>query len=173
MNICILAHADEPTDGGAQVSVVVAPDGETTLEVKSGAMKVKAGGEETRVKAHQSVRVKKGQRAKKISTLAAPEPVTPADGQHLNTLEVPLEWSRIDGAKSYKLEIAADDKFKSPLPQAPAASEKTKAKVKEGTWWWRVQAVDGDGLVGKPSPPRTFVVDVKPPKLKTGKPTWQ
>ena len=71
--IAMLAAAPawaETPDGGANVSVVVEPDGSTTVDVKRGQLKVKSGGSETRVGAGESVRAQKCKPLKRVLAAA-------------------------------------------------------------------------------------------------------
>jgi hypothetical protein len=165
-----------PSDGGvsATMNVQVADGGDTTIEVVKGEVKVSAGGHETRVLQGQGALVKRGQSAKKISLLAAPAPVAPSDGARLGTVDVSLGWSRVGGARSYHLAIAADAEFARPVHDASQIpDERVTVKLAAGTYYWRVRAVDREGLEGKLSPPRRFVVDTTPPRLKAGQPQWK
>jgi hypothetical protein len=166
-------RAEGPRDAGASISVSVTDGGDTTLEVKRGDLKVSAGGEQTHVSAGQAVHVKKGQRAKKSSLLGAPANVQPADGQHLNATEVALSWAPVEHAARYKVIIASNAKLDKPVHEATATAEvHSTVKLPAGTWYWRVVAVDKDGLEGRPST-QMFVVDTTPPTLKPGKPRWK
>ena len=85
-----------------------------------------------------------------------------------------LGWVKVERAKRYKLSIAQDIDFEKPQHESTNTPEvKWTVQLPAGTYFWRVQAIDKDGLEGKASPPRKFTVDITPPKLKTGKPKWQ
>jgi len=163
------ASADTP-DGGTNVAVVVEPDGSTTIDVRRGQLKVKAGGSETRVGAGESVRAQKGKPVKRILRAVAPD--SPADGATLNATEVPFSWPKVPGAARYVVEI-------SPSPELSAARTQTVDGTKAvvhldaGTWYWRVVALDGGGASGKRAVARRLTIDTTPPKLKTGKPEWK
>ena len=163
------AWADTP-DGGANVSVVVEPDGSTTVDVRRGQLKVKSGGAETRVGAGESVRAQKGKPVKRILRMVAP--ASPPDGATLNNTDVPMSWQKVPGAARYVVEI-------SPSPELTAAKTQTVDGTKAvvhlatGTWYWRVVALDGGGVAGKRAPARRLTIDTTPPKLKTGKPEWK
>jgi hypothetical protein len=167
-------RADEPSDGGTKIRVEVADGGDTTLEVARGQLKVRAGGDESRLSAGEGAHVKRGEKPKRISILPAPTGLAPGDGAHLNTTDVALEWEPVDGASSYHVTVAADERFVKVVHDAARAEEpRSRARVKDaGTYYWRVSCNRGD-LEGRPSAPRKFVVDTTPPKLKTGKPKWR
>jgi hypothetical protein len=159
-----------PADAGASVTVVVEQNGDTTLDVKRGDVKVKAGGKETRVAAGESVRTQKGKPIKKL--LRAPAATAPAEGATLGTVEVGFTWQKVPGAAKYLLEVAN-------APAAAAAQSQTvdgtKANLhlEAGTYYWRVVALDGEGVAGRRAQPRRLTIDTTPPKLKTGKPEWR
>jgi len=163
------AWADMP-DGGANVAVVVEPDGSTTVDVRRGQLKVKAGGSEARVGAGESVHVQKGKPMHHL--LRAPTPEAPADGATLNATDVPFAWQKVPGAARYLVEIA-------PAPELTAArtqtvdGTRTVVHLDAGTWYWRVIALDGNGAPGRRVTARRLTIDTTPPKLKTGKPEWK
>lgn len=160
----------ETPDGGANVAVVVEPDGSTTVDVRRGQLKVKAGGTETRVGAGESLRAQKGKPAKRL--LRAVVPAAPADGATLNATDVPFAWPKVPGAAHYVVEISASPEMSAARTQTV---EGTSALVHldAGTWYWRVVALDGGGGSGKRAAARRLTIDTTPPKLKTGKPEWK
>jgi hypothetical protein len=161
----------EPVDGGTQVTVQVDDNGDTTLDVKRGNVKVKSGGKETRVTSGESVRAEHGKPLR--HALAAPAPLAPADGSTAKSNDVPLSWQKVPGAARYTVEIAAVPDFATVTAAQMEPTPAARMKLPAGTWWWRVSAVDGEGTRGKPSPARKLVVDPSGPKLKTGKPEWR
>jgi hypothetical protein len=172
LGLCLLAapcFGDTP-DGGANVSVIVEPDGSTTVDVKRGQLKVKSGGAETRVGAGETVRAQKGKPLNRL--LAATSATTPAPDATFRTTDVAFTWQKVRGAARYVLEIA-------PSPELTGGSAttidgtKTVVHLETGTWYWRVVALDGSGAPGKRAAARRLTIDTTPPKLKTGKPEWK
>jgi hypothetical protein len=157
-------------DGGANVSVTVDGNGDTTVDVRRGALKVKAPGSETRVAAGESLRVQKGKPPKKL--LPSIEPTTPSDGATVGTRDVAFAWPKTAGAVRYMLEIAATPEVTSGRTQT-VDGNCAMVHLDAGTWYWRVIALDGDGSPGKRAVPRRLTIDTTPPKLKTGKPEWR
>jgi hypothetical protein len=170
-----LAGADEPTDGGASITVSVTDAGDTTIEVRHGELKVNAGGEQTRVSAGQAVHVKKGQKPKKSSILSAPTKLVPADGEQLHTTEIAFAWSPVENARQYKVTVIANPRDPGrPVHESTAApGVKSTVKLPAGVWYWRVIGLDADGLEGRASAWQKFTIDVTPPKLQAGKPRWK
>jgi hypothetical protein len=171
--LCGIARADEPSDGGAVISVQVG-DGGTHLEVQRGELKVRAGGQETRVGAGESVHAEKTRPLKHI--LRAPTNLAPADGASVSTLAFSVRFDKVPGAKGYQMVVAADPQFGEIVWRADhVETTKIDAKLqKAGTYWWKVVAVNAQSEpVGKPSPARKVVIDLTPPKLKAGQPRWK
>jgi hypothetical protein len=169
-----LAFADEPIDGGAaSVTVSVTDGGDTTISVTRGQLKLRANGEETVVSAGQGAEVKRGQPARKLSLLAPPEVVAPVDGARVNTLEVTLGFLPLVGARLYHVVVASDARLAHVVfdgATTPGGKLKLPAA---GTFYWRIQGIDADGLAGKSSTVRRLVIDVTPPNLRAGKPVWK
>jgi hypothetical protein len=165
------ATGDPPVDGGAQVSVQVERNGDTTLDVKRGTIKVKAGGKETRLGTGDSVRAQAGKPLRHL--LAAPAPIAPADGSMQKSAEVPLSWQTVPGAAAYAVEIAGAADFATVTQAERRDASPATVKLRAGTWYWRVVAVDGDGTRGRASQARKLTIDTTPPKLKAGKPEWR
>ncbi len=163
------AWADTP-DGGANVAVVVDPDGSTTVDVRRGQLKVKSGGTETRVGAGESVRAQRGKPMKRVLRAVAPE--APADGATLNVTEVRLAWPKVPGAARYVVEISASPEMSGARTQT-VDGDRAVVHLDAGTWYWRVVALDGGGGAGKRAAARRLTIDTTPPKLKTGKPEWK
>ncbi len=160
----------DPPDGGASVSVVVEPDGATTVDVHRGQLKVKSAGSEAHVGAGESVHAQKGKPLKRI--LRAPAPDTPADGATLNATDVTFGWQKVPGAARYVLEIAASPEMSAARSQTVDGT-RTVVHLDAGTWYWRVVALDGNNTPGRRVTARRLTIDTTPPKLKTGKPEWK
>ncbi|MDB4965558.1 MAG: hypothetical protein JWN44_1247 [Myxococcales bacterium] len=164
------ARAEGPVDMGASVSVTVEANGDTTVEVKRGDLKVKSGGHEAWVGAGDSIRASKGKPLKKV--LVGPVLVAPADQATVGTLDVGFTWQKVPGASRYLLELSTAPEFSSARSQT-VDSTRGSLHLDPATWYWRVVAIDADGAPGKRSMPRRLTIDTTPPKLKTGKPEWR
>jgi hypothetical protein len=152
------------------VSVSVDPNGDTTVDVKRGTLKVKTGAAEERVGPGETVRARKGKPLTRL--LPAPATTAPADAATLNVTDVALAWRKVPGAAKYVVEIA-------PAPEMAGGRTETVdgtrvvMHLETGTWYWRVVALDGGGMSGKRAPTRRLTIDTTPPKLKAGKPQWR
>ncbi len=87
-----------------------------------------------------------------------PNLVGPADGQTVAFLPV-FSWDPVNGADKYNFVLAADALFNSPVytlngtKNTRATPDKT---MPNGTYWWRVQAVDADGNTSPWSAPQSI-----------------
>ncbi|MGF1660480.1 MAG: FecR domain-containing protein [Rubrimonas sp.] len=112
--------------------------------------------------------------ATRVDVLRAPRLAGPADGLRSAARTVALEWSGVEGAAGYWLEIATDVDFgrmrisEWGLP-APAHSVEG---LDPGDYHWRVSALDQLGLPGERSLSRAFAVlrDDDPPFLAIREP---
>jgi hypothetical protein len=82
-----------------------------------------------------------------------PSPTGPPDGTVVDSLPV-FAWSHVAGADKYEFEIAADPGFNAPVLGAGKDNfftKNTRATIEKvvpnGTYWWHVRAVAGDGSV--------------------------
>jgi hypothetical protein len=89
---------------------------------------------------------------------SAPQVVGPGDGQTVSFLPV-FSWSPVSGAAKYNFVLAADALFNSPV-YSLLGTKNTRATpdttVPNGTYWWRVQAVDANGNTSPWSAPRSI-----------------
>jgi hypothetical protein len=169
-----LARADQPLDAGTSISVQVVDGGDTTISVKRGELKVRAGREEARLTDGQAAEIRRGLPLHKLSILPPPDKLVPADDERLSSLEVAFGWAAVPGARGYRLMVARDANFKGLVhDKSDVQAGRAPVKLAAGTYWWRVSAVDRDGLEGRASAPHKLVIDVTPPKLKAGKPQWK
>jgi hypothetical protein len=166
------AAADTPDGGanGANISVQVDANGDTTLEVRRGQVAVKANGSQTKVRAGETVRAPRNQPLHPL--LPPATPTAPLDGVILNTLDVTLSWQPVPGAARYLVEIAADPEFHAVRTETVATTRARLHLDTASTWYWRVMAIDKDAHPGRPGVARRLTIDTTPPKLKTGKPEW-
>ena len=82
-----------------------------------------------------------------VSAPDVPNLVGPNDGQTVSFLPI-FSWDPVAGADKYNFVLSADDSFNSPV-YTINGTKNTRATpfdtVPNGTYWWRVQAVDVDG----------------------------
>jgi hypothetical protein len=103
---------------------------------------------------------------------AAPDLLSPADGENLVDNTPLLDWSDVvdPSGVSYDLFIATDNEFtliilqKIGLTTSQYELDPSEA-LSENTYYWRVRAVDGAGNVGDNSTYRSFTVRAGPPSV--------
>jgi hypothetical protein len=102
---------------------------------------------------------------------------SPLNGTFINERTPTLDWSEVSdpsGVK-YDLEVDEDPEFESPLlikiglsrSEYDIASSALKEALKDGTYYWRVRAVDNMGNRGSWVSGR-FTIDTTPPKADAG-----
>jgi hypothetical protein len=116
------------------------------------------------------LRAQKGKPIKRL--LRTPVVTAPADGATLNSVDVAFGWQKVPGAAQYVVEIASSPEMLAVRTQT-VADVRAVIHLNAGTWYWRVVALDGEGMAGKRALPRRITIDTTPPKLKTGKPEWK
>ena len=81
---------------------------------------------------------------------AAPAPVSPADGAAVDSVP-PFSWRRVRRAAQYEFQLSADAGFRSTL--ASFETRNTSATIDktlfDGTYYWRVRAVNASGTAGR------------------------
>ena len=95
---------------------------------------------------------------------AAPGIVSPADGA-VAAPPVTFDWTDVTGAASYTIQIDEISQFGAPLvlSATTTASQLTTSALPDGTWFWRVRAVNSAGTAGDWSAVRTIQVQSTPP----------
>ena len=92
----------------------------------------------------------------------APTPISPADGAGV-TEPFAISWSAVSdpsGIVAYNWQVSASSAFTSVLLQdsTSGATQDTVSGLANGTYFWRVQAVNGAFVQGAWSAPRSFTV---------------
>jgi hypothetical protein len=78
-----------------------------------------------------------------VNPLDTPTLVAPVDPAKTNDLYPTFEWSAVDGATGYVLELSLDDLFTSPWwKECATTSCQMDAALPAGTWYWRVKATN-------------------------------
>jgi len=96
-----------------------------------------------------------------IDPTAPPSPLSPVDGTSLAQPDEPplLTWTPVSGATSYEIEVDVDGDWVSPSTYtAPGTSFLIPNPQAATTWYWRVRAVRGNGLVTLWSDPADYQV---------------
>jgi len=100
---------------------------------------------------------------------AKPTLMWPANGENINDNMPNLDWGAVSDASPtvlYRVRVSDNSAF--PYDNVDsgwtaADNFKLTTQLKEGVWYWRVQARDNAGNVGENSATRSFRVDVTPP----------
>ncbi len=101
-----------------------------------------------------------------------PFPGAPPPGAKLPVGPVVFTWSQPEGAARYRIQVARDAKFVSPLRDEDGltGASHTIADLEPGEYWWRLQSVRADGDRGPFGDPQAFELrplpaDPNPPAL--------
>ncbi len=79
-----------------------------------------------------------------------------------SVLDYEFAWGRVDGASRYHLEISSDESFQNVVDHTLVGGTSTElrsldiARLRPGTYFWRVAAVDAAGSRGPWTSPRDF-----------------
>jgi hypothetical protein len=96
----------------------------------------------------------------------APTLVSPTNGATINTATPSLDWSDVTDPSgvSYRVQIDNNSDFSSPevYVSGLAVSAYTTTALAQGTWYWRVKAVDGVGNESAWTAARNFIIDTAP-----------
>jgi hypothetical protein len=145
---------------GTHFRVSAQEDGTGRLETLEGKVALGAVKGEVEVTGGQGSRAKPGTPPETPrALLVAPVPTGPRAG----TFPTPptVTWRPVAGAKTYRVELARAADFVSGVQtHTTQGTELAVPGPREGKWFWRVLAVDGDGFVGFPS--KIFAFDVRP-----------
>ena len=132
------------------------------VSVYDGEVAVKAEGQTVKVQKGFGTVVAKGKKPEAPSPLPPPPgwaiggdgravAIVPAGG----SASFEAAWSKVDAAKTYRVELALDEAFKKPLVNVQVAAATTRFALEQipaGRYYARIAARDARGLEGMPSP---------------------
>lgn len=124
-------------------------------------MKVSSAGSTVELARNQGTRVASGRApTAPQDLLAAPVPVAPDQAATLGAATVVIRWTAVRGARGYAVDVATDATFATLVAQQAdlGATQLALQSLAEGTYYWRVAAVDDGGFPGPRSPSRSFRV---------------
>jgi hypothetical protein len=104
---------------------------------------------------------------------AKPTLIWPADGENINDNTPNLDWGAVSDASPpllYRVRVSDNSAFPHDNVDSgwiAADNFKLQTQLREGVWYWRVQARDNAGNIGENSSTRSFRVDVTPPPAPT------
>ena len=99
---------------------------------------------------------------------SAPALSYPADGDDITPTTVSFEWESAEAAQSYHLQVAKDAEFQEMVTDAADITSTTydvEDLSHESNYFWRVRAVNEDGLEGSWSTTRQFATVMQPPEI--------
>ncbi|MBU0550419.1 FecR domain-containing protein, partial [Myxococcota bacterium] len=127
--------------------------GGTKLETTEGLVELREGAASVPVKAGFGLKVSKGQPLPKAAMPLPPAPKV--EGPLRGPLgDAALTWAGFDEAQGYRVDLAQDAEFvigARSLTATTARLESSALKLDAGKWFWRVSAVNADGLSGPTS----------------------
>ncbi len=158
-------------DKDSRVSVDVAPGDKTEVTSFRGRTTVSTGKETVVLEGQERIAADANTRviSPKVALPDAPQPTLPADNRVYDLKtgdQVELKWSKVASAARYRLQISRSRLF------VPDATEvdlddrvQTSARVKvsrEGSYFWRVAAIEPSGLTSDWSLVRRFKMMTEP-----------
>jgi hypothetical protein len=143
-------------------SVSVDTKGTTRVEVMEGdGVKVTSGKKSTTVKRGHAVKVNPGKPPEKVQPLLPPPvQVLPNNASVLVTPSIYFNWKPVQNANRYVLLISEDPSGLRPIRQMTTSkpSYLFRSSLPDGKYYWLLRTVDTQGLVGRVSPPRYFIL---------------
>jgi hypothetical protein len=161
----------------SRVSVDVAPGEKTEVTSFRGRTTVSTSKESVTLEGRERVAAaaQTGTFSPKVALPDTPQPALPADNRIYDLKtgdQVELKWSKVPEAARYRLQISRSRLFVPDSTEVDLDDRvQTTAKVKvskEGSYFWRVAAIDNGGLTSDWSPVRRFKMMTEPIKAGTG-----
>jgi len=165
----------------SRVSVDVSPGDKTEVTSFRGRTTVSTARESVTLEGREKVAAgaQTGTFTPKVALPDTPEPLLPADNRIYDLKtgdQVELKWSKISDAARYRLQISRSRLFVPDSTEVDLDDRvQTTARVKvskEGSYFWRVAAIEASGLTSDWSPVRRFKMVTEPLKASgsTGAP---
>jgi len=99
---------------------------------------------------------------------AAPTLTSPAPNALINSSDVVFSWTPLAGASQYRWQMSQTAGFTSPTQQVTVTSSWSPlTPITDGTYYWRVQVLDGNNNVLATSAARSFTKDGTAPTVRT------
>ncbi|RMH70064.1 MAG: LysM peptidoglycan-binding domain-containing protein [Gemmatimonadetes bacterium] len=142
---------------------------------EGGKIDVSSGGETVQLKQFQGTKVMPNTPPEPPrDLLPAPQPVAPESGERIFGKRSLLKWEAVEDAKEYNIQIGKDPLLRNLVINADGLTvlEFETPLLQNGTYYWRVQAVDQDDFPGIYCPAQKFTIffDETPPALIIYKP---
>ena len=164
-------------DRDSRVSVDVAPGDKTEVTSFRGRATVSTGKETVVLEGQERIAAAVGNRviSPKITLPDSPQPTLPADNRIYDLKtgdQVDLKWTKVPGAARYRLQISRSrlfvpDSTEVDLDDRVQASSRVKVS-REGSYFWRVAAIDSSSIASDWSLVRRFKMVTEPVKAGGG-----
>ncbi|HWZ86805.1 MAG TPA: hypothetical protein VN032_11420 [Thermoanaerobaculia bacterium] len=161
----------------SRVSVDVAPGDKTEVTSFRGKTTVSTNKESVVLEGREKVaaEIRTGTFSPKVALPETPQPVLPADNRIYDLKtgdQVELKWSKVADAARYRLQISRSrlfvpDSTEVDLDDRVQSTARVKVS-KEGSYFWRVAAIEANGVTSDWSPVRRFKMVTEPIKTGTG-----
>lgn len=164
-------------DRDSRVSVDVAPGDKTEVTSFRGRATVSTGRETVVLEGQERIAAVVGNRAisPKITLPDSPQPTLPADNRIYDLKtgdQVELKWTKSPEAARYRLQISRSRLFVPDSTEVDLDDRvQTSSRVKvsrEGSYFWRVAAIDSNGIASDWSLVRRFKMMTEPLKAGSG-----
>jgi hypothetical protein len=164
-------------DRDSRVSVDVAPGDKTEVTSFRGRATVSTGKETVVLEGQERIAAAVGNRviSPKITLPDSPQPTLPADNRIYDLKtgdQVELKWTKAPGAVRYRLQISRSRLFVPDSTEVDLDDRvQTSSRVKvsrEGSYFWRVAAIDSNGIASDWSLARRFKMVSEPFKAGSG-----
>ncbi len=103
-----------------------------------------------------------------------PQLISPDEGALLNITHISLSWSTASddgsGVDHYEIQISTSPDFAHIVVQESTQTNSYETDLSDGTYYWRVRAVDSVGNAGDWSDVYSFIVDTTPPAVISATP---
>jgi hypothetical protein len=152
----VTLSSSDPATAGVPASVTI-PAGATSASFTASTQPVGTAKNVTLTGTWQGASV---QATLNVVPNVAPTLLDPADGASFSSgTSITFDWSAVNGATFYILQIATSSSFASPLVSTNVfATQYTTSSLPAQQLWWRVEAIDGTGRTSAWSPARTLTV---------------
>jgi len=101
----------------------------------------------------------------------APDLQSPVDGARVDPRNLQFTWGAVQGAAKYRFQRSANKTSNAEQTDSVMLAWSPIALYPDGTWWWRVAALDSDGHVLANSPWHSILIDITAPNVVTKAPT--
>ncbi len=125
----------------------------------NGELEVAASGGKVTIKENQGSIVPKGQKPTQPKPLLpAPALISPEDDVELFDLKNELNWGAVQGAVTYRIEIATENGFTRMVSSRDGKTTRMSLpdNLNDGLYYWQATGISNDGLPGNPSESRIF-----------------